>query len=165
MRFECEIQKSEIAFLDLKIRIDQDLQISTDIYRKPTATNSLLHWQSWHPPALKKGIPIGQYLRACRNCSDQGDFLWECDNLYEKFRMRGYPKTPLRRAFRRARSSSRTELQNYKYPIQQEKIIRCIGTFDGSAETVKTILRKHWNILRADKRSQQSYFTLAEHHV
>lgn len=38
-------------------------ELNTTIYQKPTATNSLLHWQSSHPMALKKGIPRGQYLR------------------------------------------------------------------------------------------------------
>lgn len=58
MKFTYEISPVELAFLDIKIRIDDLRQLQTDIYRKPTSTNSFLHWQSWHPPHLKVVYPL-----------------------------------------------------------------------------------------------------------
>lgn len=91
MKFTSEVQMREIAFLDLTISIDDCLQLQTNIYRKPTSTNSFLHWHSYHTPALKNGIPIGQYLRARRNCSTEVDFQNECKTLYQRFCERGSP--------------------------------------------------------------------------
>lgn len=150
MKFTSEIHESEISFLDLKIWIDEHKHIQTCIYRKPTATNGFLHWDSWHPPSLKKGIPTGQYLRAWRNCSQDSDFQEECEGLFRRFRDRSYPKRPLRAAYHRARATPRNILLTDFAPKPQDMQVRCIGTFDNKANAVKKILRKHWHLLTAD---------------
>lgn len=66
MLFTSEITKSEITFLDLKITADLGGCIHTDVYRKPTSTNGFLQLQSHHPVPLKRGIPVGQYLRGAK---------------------------------------------------------------------------------------------------
>lgn len=162
MKFTYEISPVELAFLDIKIRIDDLRQLQTDIYRKPTSTNSFLHWQSWHPPALKSGIPTGQYLRARRNCSSEEEFKKECDNLYQRFRERGYPKKTLRKAFLRAKATPRNVLLENKPPPPPDNIIRCIGTYDARAQEIQMILRKHWSILKAD-HNRHYHPTLTSH--
>lgn len=126
------------------------LQLQTNIYRKPTSTNSFLHWQSHHPPALKNGIPIGQHLRARRNCSTEVDFQNECRTLYQRFCERGYPKRPLRRAYLRALHTPRATLLTNLNPPPKDSTIRLIGTFDNYAQEIRTILRRHWSILLTD---------------
>lgn len=92
MLFASEINQNEIKFLDLKITTDLGGCIQTNVYRKPTSVNGFLQWQSHHPTLLKRGIPIGQYLRAWRNCSNEDTFEAECRNLYQRFVDMGYPK-------------------------------------------------------------------------
>lgn len=75
-----------------------------------TSTNGFLQWQSHHPSPLKRGIPVGQYLRARRNCSDEATFEMECKELNQRFVDRGYPKRHLRRAYWRAKNTKREEL-------------------------------------------------------
>lgn len=153
MRFTSEIHSKSINFLDLTITLTGDGSVHTGVYRKETATNSFLHWDSSHPLPLKRGIPVGQYLRARRNCSDDIGFKSECDKLYRKFIQRGYPKKTLHRAFARASSTPRETLLSKTITTKKptDDKIRCIGTFDTNNIEVINILKRYWPILRADK--------------
>ncbi|XP_071989322.1 uncharacterized protein [Engystomops pustulosus] len=64
----------------------------TPARRKQTATNSLLSFTSFHPKHLRQSIPVGQFLRLRRNCSDIADFRKHAKDLTGRFRARGYPK-------------------------------------------------------------------------
>ncbi|XP_072000817.1 uncharacterized protein [Engystomops pustulosus] len=68
-----QISENTVEFLDLGLSMDEN-KIKTSLYRKPTATNSVLHYDSFHPRHLKKAIPYGQFLRLKRNCSDDCDY-------------------------------------------------------------------------------------------
>lgn len=54
------ISKTTVEFLDLRLRIKED-RVVTSLFRKSTATNSLLHFSSFHPGHAKTGIPTGQF--------------------------------------------------------------------------------------------------------
>lgn len=121
MHFTSEIQEKEICFLDLKISVDPSGCIHTDIYCKPTSTNSFLRWESHHPEPLKHGIPIGQYIRAKRNCPTTEFFETECANLYQRFQQRGYPKKWLRKAYWRAKLTDKTYLLKKAMDTDRQK--------------------------------------------
>ncbi|CAJ0967227.1 unnamed protein product [Ranitomeya imitator] len=92
--FTFEIGGQNINFLDVNICRQVDGSLSTTIFRKPTATNSLLRWESHHPFPLKRGIPKGQFLRLRRNCSTLNDFERKSLELGDRFRVRiGIAKT------------------------------------------------------------------------
>lgn len=75
LRFTDELNEYIIPFLDVLISKMEDGSLGTKIYRKDTATNSLLRRESCHPKPLLKGIPKGQYLRVRRNCSNEKSFV------------------------------------------------------------------------------------------
>ncbi|XP_073539083.1 uncharacterized protein [Phyllobates terribilis] len=79
------------TFLDLKISIHGE-RILTDLYRKPTATNNLLSFSSFHPFHTRQGVPVGQFLRARRKCIQNEDFCHQAKDLTHCFRTRGFPK-------------------------------------------------------------------------
>lgn len=89
--FTFEIEKDRLSFLDVFISKNTVGTLDTTIYRKPTATNSLLHWKSSHPTPLKKGIPCGQCLRLRRNCSTKAKFCKQSTELQIRFRNKAYP--------------------------------------------------------------------------
>lgn len=62
LQFTFEINKDKIQFLDILISKNMSGTLETTIYRKPTATNSLQHWNSSQPTSLKREIPYRQYL-------------------------------------------------------------------------------------------------------
>ncbi|CAJ0947519.1 unnamed protein product [Ranitomeya imitator] len=71
LTYSCSLDSA--IFLDLCIKIDGN-RLVTDLYRKPTATNNLLEFQSFHPLHTRRGIPVGQFLRTHRNCTADEDF-------------------------------------------------------------------------------------------
>lgn len=106
--------------------------------------------QSFHPPALKRGIPKGQFLRAKRNCSNFPSFKKESDTLRKRFRDRGYPTTVLNKAYQQASVQDRTELLSKNKSKESEDCTRIIGTFDIAATEVRNILEMFWLILKRD---------------
>ena len=52
--------------VQLTITKNENGDVETDVYQKPTDTHSYLHWTSAHPPHLKRSIPYSQR----RICSD-----------------------------------------------------------------------------------------------
>ncbi|XP_069599301.1 uncharacterized protein [Ranitomeya imitator] len=97
-----------VDFLDLRVSMDQN-RIVTTLFRKQTATNNLLHFESFHPSHLRRGIPKGQFLRLRRNCTRTEDFCMEARQLTNRFRERGYPKKIISGAFEFSRTRTREE--------------------------------------------------------
>ncbi|XP_056416174.1 immunoglobulin superfamily member 3 [Hyla sarda] len=149
MHFTSEFGGRLINFLDLTIMIDETNTIQTKVFRKPTSTNNLLHWQSWHPVTLRRSIPVGQFLRAKRNCSTQDTFEAESVELSRRFRARGYPLAHVKKAHRRANNSDRRQLLTSNRVATEHKI-RCIGTYDAYSTRIYNILRRYWPILYSD---------------
>lgn len=110
LRFTYNINQTSLAFLDVLIEKYPDGSLSTWVYRKPTATNSLLNWHSGHPMALKKGITRGQYLRLRRNCSSDQKFREQAIELRQRFTDRGYPDKVLRGSYKNVIKRARLSL-------------------------------------------------------
>lgn len=125
--------------------------IKTKTFRKPTAANTLLQASSDHPKSLIKAIPVGQFLRARRNCSDPDDFIAESKDLYNRFRERGYSHSCIREARRRATRTDRLTLlaKKKKDPklLDSQGPPRIITKFGAHWDQVRSILNQHWHIL------------------
>ncbi|XP_073518019.1 uncharacterized protein [Phyllobates terribilis] len=115
------ISSSVVYFLDLEIRIVGG-SLVTKLYRKSTATNSLLHYQSFHPRNLRDSIPVGQFSRAKRNCTTQDDFKTEASNLTTRFRERGYPKSIISKAHQRIIAKPREVLLQPRADMEDTQI-------------------------------------------
>ncbi|CAJ0955141.1 unnamed protein product [Ranitomeya imitator] len=76
-----------VTFLDLQV-MATDGVLTTKLFRKPTATNSLLDYRSFHPVHTKNGVPVGQFLRIRRNCTSDLDFHQEARILTNRFKQR-----------------------------------------------------------------------------
>ncbi|XP_071984186.1 uncharacterized protein [Engystomops pustulosus] len=150
MKMKRRLPQTSIEFLDLKVSVVGN-SLQTDLHRKSTATNSLLHFSSFHPHHLKNGIPTGQFIRVRRNCSTLGDFRRNAGDLTQRFRDRGYPKKSISRAFQRARDSQR---ENLLQPKQRTKEPRygIITTFNNQWNDIRCILNRNWNILLAEPK-------------
>lgn len=128
-----------------------DGTLHTKIYRKKTATNSLLQWSSCHPRPLVRGIPKGQFLRVRRNCSDATTFRSQSQELKTRFQSRGYPDKVIQGAYQEALKKDRTTLLTPKKREREGPEMRIIGQFDTHSERVRKILERHWDILALDE--------------
>ncbi|XP_075684194.1 uncharacterized protein LOC142652437 [Rhinoderma darwinii] len=147
---EFVINDNKITFLDILISKTPSGNIQTNMFRKKTATNSLLRWENCHPVNLKRGIPKGQFLRARRNCSTISDYKMSARELEDRFRRRGYPKHVLKQAYQNALGCNRNDLLNPKSRLKDDDTIRIIGTYDSASKEVREILQRYWGILQAD---------------
>ncbi|CAJ0928617.1 unnamed protein product [Ranitomeya imitator] len=81
----------QVNFLDTLVLKTDGGKLVTDLCTKPTARNSLLHYQSFHPTRMKDSIPKCQFKRVNRIVSKQ-DLLPQClEEMRSKFVERGYP--------------------------------------------------------------------------
>ncbi|XP_071995609.1 uncharacterized protein [Engystomops pustulosus] len=137
-------------FLDLRIRVDNG-RILTTLFRKQTATNSLLHYGSFHPQHVRDGIPIGQFLRIRRNCTSKQDFQEHSRDLTTRLKNRGYPKKVISHAYQRARDANRSSLLETHVTTTSD-IPKLIVTYNNQWDEIRHLLKRHWNILLSDER-------------
>ncbi|XP_056386916.1 uncharacterized protein LOC130282580 [Hyla sarda] len=148
------IGKPSIDFLDIKIDVDEQVFITTDLFRKQTAANMVLHATSAHPRHLINNIPAGQYIRARRICSNDVNFEKQAKDLQVRFQEWGYSGQCLKRAYKRAKMSSRDVLlqgkkKNIAHP-DNENMIRLIVDHHSRTSEVHQFLGKYWPILLSD---------------
>ncbi|XP_077117206.1 uncharacterized protein LOC143773738 [Ranitomeya variabilis] len=103
-----------------------DGMLTTTVFRKPTATNSLLHASSLHPKSTINSIPISQYLRIKRICSEDDQFEAQARILKNRFLERGYNRRVIQKGYWRAKNTTRQQLlhKNQTVPIQTEQDIQ-----------------------------------------
>ena len=51
-----EMDNNTIAFLEVTIMVNENGELNTKVYRKPTHTNQYLHFESHHPVIHKLGV-------------------------------------------------------------------------------------------------------------
>ncbi|CAJ0921503.1 unnamed protein product, partial [Ranitomeya imitator] len=95
LKFTLQYNMKNISFLDTMVFKNINGTISTDLYTKTTDRNSLLHFTSFHPPAVKKSIPIPQFQRVERIVTDSDTKNQRLKEMEEKFSERSYAKTLL----------------------------------------------------------------------
>ena len=64
---------------------DENNNIQTTLYRKPTDQQAFLHAKSGHPRPLKNRIPYSQALRLKTICSTTTEFDKNCAIIKQKF--------------------------------------------------------------------------------
>ena len=74
IKFDFQISPRKIAFLDAMLYKDENNNIQTTLYRKPTDQQAFLHAKSEHPRSLKNSIPYSQALRLKTICSTSTEF-------------------------------------------------------------------------------------------
>ncbi|CAJ0927312.1 unnamed protein product [Ranitomeya imitator] len=78
-------------FLDTLVIKNPEGLLGTDLYSKSTDRNSLLHFESLHPPSTKKSIPRAQYQRVQQIVSNMSVRESRIREMTHKFEARGYP--------------------------------------------------------------------------
>ncbi|CAF3242503.1 unnamed protein product [Rotaria socialis] len=81
---------STVNFLDLNIE-NQDGQLYTTVFQKPSHEPNYLPFNSIHPLHMKKNIPFAMLLRAIRYCSTFQLFLNEREKLRMALLLNKYP--------------------------------------------------------------------------
>ncbi len=94
-----ESSKVSIPMLDTTIIVGLHRKLYTNLYIKPTATYSYLHYSSCHPHHQKTGGPYSQLLRVNRNCAKNTDFEHYAHKTMGHYKCRGYPESVVQSAW------------------------------------------------------------------
>lgn len=150
LSFTMSHSTTEITFLDVLVKKQPDGSLSSQLFRKPTAGNSLLHATSFHPKPLLASITYSQYLRVRWNCSDDITFKKEADMLRKRLLERGYSSPCLKKAYRKTIKLSHHDLLNVQKQPSTDDKTRSITRYSTQHKQLKWILNKYWYLLPMD---------------
>ena len=148
LHFTHNMSREHLVFLDLDIKATEG-RLKTTTHFKPTARNTLLHFQSFHPRTLRENLPYGQFLRLRRNCSDLNDYKRQAYSLSTKLTERGYPHRIVAQAQKRARNNNREALLDAPIRQKEDQPLVCVTTHNIATNRVKRIVNRNWRILNS----------------
>ncbi len=156
---------NKLEALDLLIMLEPDGSLYTSLFRKPTDGHQFLHYESAHPPSLKRSLPFSQMLRLKRNCSRDSDFTKETCTLLNRFLARGYPRRLLLSSFQRTTLRTRKELLGTTKGPRRNKPRRFafISNYaPGHHQVIREAITTLYNAVLQDPRVQEMkpYLTL-----
>ncbi|XP_037774196.1 uncharacterized protein LOC119570599 [Penaeus monodon] len=106
LNFTVEYSKKELPFLDTMVYLDAEGKVQTSVYHKPSNTHQYLHFQSCHPPSLKRSLPYSQALRIKRIVSEPHKLEEALKDMVSFFTKRGYCKRTLGSALKRLKEAT-----------------------------------------------------------
>ncbi|XP_043910761.1 regulator of nonsense transcripts 1 [Protopterus annectens] len=158
LTFTYQVSSERVNYLDVTLSI-HDTGFKFSIYRKPTFSNSYIHYNSSHPRYQKRDIVKGQFVWASRMTSDDFEYQLECSKLTEMFQERGYPEESI--------TSIRQEVQegrNTKYQpiLGTGKLVKSKGNggqpgfsqefhkafiteYSANSGTIRNIVQQEWD--------------------
>ena len=92
IKFTHESNSTQINFLDTTVKVNDERELFTTLYEKPTDTHLYLHYTSAHNAPCKTKGPYGQFLRLRRICTYDLDFQTNAEKLIGYCLKRGYPE-------------------------------------------------------------------------
>lgn len=152
IKFTLSYDDKTMPFLDVLVK-KVDNAIHTEIYRKDTDRNTFLHYQSYHPPSLKRSLPHSQLLRVRRICNNDAAFEQQAGELCERFRDRGYAGALVDSCLERVRNIQRSDLLTSNSGRKSSKNtspVTLVSTYGHISNDMKSIVQRHWHILQSD---------------
>nr|XP_055053423.1 uncharacterized protein LOC129438630 [Misgurnus anguillicaudatus] len=150
LKFTISSDKEKMNFLDILITKENNI-LKTDLYRKPTDRNSILHGESYHPTHLKRNLPISQFNRIRRICSSNDDFTRQSVEMQKRFRERRYKESWIRDASTRFAHLSQSDCLKKKNKTNtDDKKIMCSIQYSPVARAIEGAIKRHWHILDTD---------------
>ena len=143
------ITKTELPFLDIKLRVSGD-HISSSICYKDTDSHSYLHHLSSHPRHCKGGLPYSQLLRFRRLCSDGTHFFEKAMEMKSFFEMRGYSPASVEQDLEKERNLHQRGALQKNTTVDNANRIPLVLTYHPLNNRIKRILLDNFSILTND---------------
>ncbi|XP_041446981.1 uncharacterized protein LOC121403153 [Xenopus laevis] len=154
IKFTSEVSNLSINFLDVKITKTGE-GLSTELFRKPTDRNSLLHSSSFHNPKCIAAIPKGQFLRARRIASDDFKYWDAANSLSKRFKEKGYNPRKLNEIARDVSFIPRDQLLStkitQKLDNKKNERIPFVSKYSNQSDQIEKVIKRFWPILQQDK--------------
>ena len=142
IKFDFQISPRKIAFLDAMLHKDENNNIQTTLYRKPTDQQAFLHGKSEHPRSLKSSIPCSQALRIKTICSTTSEFDKNCAIIKQKFLDRQYKEEVLDKQIKKVDRIERKKLFTSKEKSNINRIPLSI-TYNRTLSNISKIMNRN----------------------
>ena len=156
LKFTICHDQQEINFLDILIKRDGH-GFATDLYRKKTDTCSYLQADSFHPTHLKKSLPVSQYSRIRRICSNTTDFNKQADELDLRFRQKKYPEQWIKSARDKYKEMTQDECLTKRQAKPTDTRSCCFLQYSPMGKEFENIIKKHWHIVNTDPQLENVF--------
>ena len=167
IKFTYSYSETEINFLDTTIYKERGKnRFKSKIYKKPTDTNSLLHFSSYHPPHTKENIIYTQALRYRLLTTNNNQLKYELNSLKKNFILRGYPNNIIDRNFKKIQNLTQRDILfktskqiNIKpsLRVRSKNNLPFIIKYYEHLTPLNKILNKHWDIIKSDPQLKKIY--------
>ena len=155
LKYTWEISENSLAFLDIKLSIN-DNGLSTSVHYKPTDSHNYLLHSSSHPQHVKNAIPFSQFLRLRRLCSDDTDFNNKCEEMCHFFKKRGYPDSAVNTGKHRAQEIDRETVLQTSQNEETDRIPFTL-TYHPQNLAIKNVILKNFEILSNDPETKHIF--------
>ena len=123
IKFNFQVSRRVIAFLDAMLYKDENNNIQTTLYRKPTDQQAFLQAKSEHRRSLKSSISYSQALRLKTICSTSTEFDKNCAAIKQKFLDRQYKEEVLDEQIKKVDRTERKGLFTCKEKNNKNRIL------------------------------------------
>ena len=151
IKFTAEISDTEITFLDTCVykgdRFKKHCILDVRTRLKPTETFQYKHFNSCHPPDVRKGFIKGEALRLLRSNSSKTKLDEHIALFKQRLQHRGYPDNLLNRTLSEVNfSQTMSALQNKQKT--RKRILPFVTEYRPSMPDLKHILVNKWHLIQ-----------------
>ncbi|XP_077151982.1 uncharacterized protein LOC143815994 isoform X1 [Ranitomeya variabilis] len=142
LQFTIHHDTQKISFLDTWVIKDDNGNLTTDIFTKPTDCNNLLHYSSCHPKTTKNSLPRSQFKRVSRIVTNPALRQDRMDTMAFKFQERKYPSKLL--------DQEKLRINSPHPPPPRERPkerLPFVHTHHPFMPKIYSVIRKHWSLL------------------
>lgn len=147
LKFTLEVGGNVLAFLDLKISIENG-RLETTVYSKPTDSHLYLHASSCHNKSSIVGIQKGVALRLRRICSRDEEYERKSKEYSKYLVGRGHDPKIVSKNFTEVGRMKRCEARTKKNRNTVDKPIIFSTMFAPHGPDFRNIIRKHQHLLQ-----------------
>ena len=160
IKFTCEydFQTRSVNFLDMKIYVDSDGYIQTDLYTKPNTKCQYLLPSSNHPSHVTKNIPYSLAFRLRRICSTEERFNIRLGELRDLLLERGYRRRVIEAAFEKVKQLERATTLSRVVREKKEDRVKAIFKFDKRLPDISGIMKRNYEVMVADDKRLKNVF-------
>ena len=156
IKFTSHYSKSSVRFLDISVNLINS-KVVTTLYTKPTASHDYLHRSSYHVQHILKSLPLSQFIRIRRICTNLSDYWKNTNEFIQHFKNRGYKENDLRKCAQAVSIRDREELLTYKRKESSDRI-PLVLTWHHKLHDLPNILHNQYNSMIKENPKMRAVF-------
>ena len=142
----------------MKIYVDSDGYIQTDLYTKPNTKCQYLLPSSNHPSHVTKNIPYSLAFRLRRICSTEERFNIRLGELRNLLLERGYRRRVIEAAFEKVKQLERATTLSRVVREKKEDRVKAIFKFDKRLPDISGIMKRNYEVMVGDDKRLKNVF-------